>query len=126
MNFPITLPYQTGATPVPAGSPLEAWIIESLDADDNIPFDHPRDRYHGTLRGLALTHDFFDAADPEKNLEITIWGPRALSDAREGGYQMEGRVSIGGVKARAFTSSTMFELADGRLVKAGTLFVCLP
>lgn len=55
---------------------------------------------------------------------ITLYGRCAMHNPRESGYQLEGRVSIKGKKYRAFTSSCMFELPDGRLLETAVLHVC--
>jgi len=65
-----------------------------------------------SLRALAVT------------LDGKVFGNRALSNPRESGYQMEGRVSIGGRKYRAFTSSHLFEREDGSLCDVAVLIVC--
>jgi hypothetical protein len=74
------------------------------------------------VKGLAITCDFGDFSTPENG---KIFGVRTLSDVRESGYQLEGRVSIGGKKYRAFTSSRLFEREDGTLCDVAVLFVCM-
>lgn len=64
------------------------------------------------LEGIAVTMDG------------RIFGKRKLMNFRESGYQMEGRVSIGGKKYRAFTSSKLFEREDGSLCEVAVLVVC--
>ena len=46
---------------------------------------------------------------------VTLYGKRTLGDIKEDGYKLTGRVSINGKKIRAYTSSVLFELPDGRL-----------
>ena len=53
-----------------------------------------------------------------------IYGVRTLSDIRESGYELEGRVSINWKKHRGFTSSQLFKLEDGKLVDVAIIFVC--
>ena len=65
-----------------------------------------------SLQGLAI------------DLEGRVYGVRKMSRPTESGYQMEGRVSIGGKTYRAFTSSRMFERPDGSLVDVGVFIVC--
>jgi hypothetical protein len=67
------------------------------------------------VRGLAVRR--------QGNL-AWIYGLRTLSQARQSGYQMEGRVSVGGKRCRAFTSSMMFEREDGSLCNVAVLEVC--
>lgn len=47
--------------------------------------------------------------------EITLFGQRTMTDVRQGGYELEGRVSIGGKKYTCFTSSQLFQV-EGRLI----------
>jgi len=47
---------------------------------------------------------------------VTSYGIRTLTNVRQCGYELEGRVSIGGKKYTAFSSSQLFELPDGRLI----------
>lgn len=63
------------------------------------------------VRGLAMT------------LDGKIFGMRNMRAPKESGYQLEGRVSVGGKKYRAFTSSTLFERDDGSLCDVATLVV---
>jgi hypothetical protein len=54
---------------------------------------------------------------------VTLYGKRTLCNVKESGYDLEGIVSIKGVKRRAYTSSIMFELPDGRLYNVATIQV---
>lgn len=51
----------------------------------------------------------------------TAYGVRTLTNIRQGGYELEGRVSIKGKKYTAFASSQLFELPDGRLIDVATI-----
>lgn len=53
---------------------------------------------------------------------VIVHGLRSLDNARESGYAMEGKVSIGGKKYRAFTSSQMFKV-NGKLADVAILYV---
>lgn len=55
---------------------------------------------------------------------LHVYGKRTLTRPQQSGYQLEGRVSIGGKRYRAFTSSQLFELPDGRLIDAATIHAC--
>lgn len=55
---------------------------------------------------------------------LHVFGVRTLSRPRQEGHALEGRVSIGGRKYRAFTSSQLFELPDGRLINAEIIHAC--
>lgn len=59
-----------------------------------------------------------------QTLSETAYGMRTMTECRESGYQLEGRVSVNGKKVRAFTSSQMFELPDGKLVNVATVQAC--
>ena len=66
-------------------------------------------------KGLAINRNFDTGT-------ITIYGYRTLSNPRSSGYELEGNVSINGVKRSAFTSSHLFELENGHLIDVGVLF----
>lgn len=51
----------------------------------------------------------------------TVYGIRTLTNIRQGGYELEGHVSIGGKKYSAFTSTQLFELPDGRLIDVAVI-----
>ena len=55
-----------------------------------------------------------------------VWGWRTLQNPQESGYVLEGKVSVGGQKVRAFTSSQMFMRADGSLCDVAILYLCRP
>ncbi len=60
----------------------------------------------------------------------TVHGIRTMTQARESGYQLEGRVSVNGKGFRAFTSSQLFDvrMPDGseKLVNVATVQACIP
>lgn len=70
-------------------------------------------RYVGTsiLRGLVVDN------------QGCVYGMRNLLDRRPEGYAIHGRVSIGGKKHGAFTSSRTFERQDGSLVNTEVLIL---
>jgi hypothetical protein len=70
---------------------------------------------------LATSCDF-DEKDDERAL--TIYGMRKMSHPVQSGHALEGQVSVMGHKYRAFTSSQMFELPDGKLVNVAIIHVC--
>ena len=65
-------------------------------------------------RGLAIRQNFETGS-------VTIYGYRTLSNPRQTGYELEGWVSIKGVKRSAFTSSHLFELKNGHLIDVSVL-----
>jgi hypothetical protein len=71
---------------------------------------------------LAVTATWRDAPGGPYVDEYTLHGDRVLSGARSSGYELEGHVSIDGVKRSAFTSSIMFEIQEtGRLVDVAVI-----
>ena len=48
-----------------------------------------------------------------------------MTDPRQSGYDMEGRVSVAGKKVSAFTSSQLFRLPDGSLRDCAIIFARL-
>lgn len=68
-------------------------------------------QYPTALRGLAMT------------MTGQILGIRSLSDMKQEGYACHGRVSIGGKKRRAFTSTRLFQRPDKSLVNVDVLIV---
>lgn len=54
--------------------------------------------------------------------EGTIYGKRTLTDIKQDGYALFGRVSIGGKKHRAFTSNRIFE-KNGKLISVSVLHI---
>ena len=55
-----------------------------------------------------------------KCIQKTIIGIRTLSNVRQGGYHLEGYVSIKGKKYSAFTSSQLFEI-EGKLIDVAVI-----
>jgi hypothetical protein len=53
---------------------------------------------------------------------VEFYPIRTLTDTRENGYALDGRVSLNGRKLSAFTSDILFELPDGRLISAAVIF----
>lgn len=57
-------------------------------------------------------------------ISYTFYGPRTLRDLKNGGYDLQGRVSISGKKVRGFTSSLLCELPDGKLLETAVIHCC--
>jgi len=51
---------------------------------------------------------------------VTIFGPRTMTNVRQGGYELEGFVSIKGKKYTCFTSSKLFEV-EGKLINVAVI-----
>ena len=95
--------------------PNDVWNIP--DKVDDVRFDfttHGLWRIVKSIKGLTMDRSG------------RIYGIRTLTNCRESGYQIEGRVSIGGKKHRAFTSSQLFQRSNGSLCDVAVLYVCIP
>lgn len=117
--LPIAALYVSGATPI-TFEQAAAFLSQADIANGSQRFDHAQRFPWGitvSLSGLAVSHNFETGA-------LVIWGKRKLSAPRESGYCYEGRVSVGGTSFRAFTSSMLFQLPDGKLVDVAILHVC--
>ena len=53
--------------------------------------------------------------------KIIIHGQRTMSKVSQGGYELDGIVSVDGVKRRCYTSSMIFETETGHLINVGTI-----
>jgi hypothetical protein len=51
----------------------------------------------------------------------TLYGPRSLSGCYPSSYHLEGTVSVKNSKRKAFTSSLMCRLPDGKLLETATI-----
>ena len=76
-----------------------------------------------SYKALATSCDFGPYSTP---MNAKCYGMRTLTNCKESGHELEGKVSIGGKKYRAFTSSSLFQRADGSLVDVAVLHVCFP
>jgi hypothetical protein len=77
------------------------------------------------LRGIVVSVEFDRSAFPTRSKRFRAWPMRSMSRPRYMGYDMEGKISLDGVKVRAFTSSQLFELPNGKLINCFTLFACI-
>lgn len=51
----------------------------------------------------------------------TLYGFRTLSNIQQSNYHLEGRVSVEGTKRKAYTSSVICRLPDGKLLETATI-----
>lgn len=73
-------------------------------------------------KALATTATWIDKGYGRLVDTYTLHGDRVLSGAKESGYNLEGHVSIAGVKRSAFTSSILFEIEEtGQLVDVAVI-----
>ena len=117
------------------GAPLYAKSLGgsySVPVGLNLPDDTNEVRFeiehHGPwqlvsrVRGLCVS---MDMQETDYGQRITagfyVHGVRAMSDIKESGYQLEGRVAVNGRKRSAFTGSILFERADGSLLEVACL-----
>ena len=55
---------------------------------------------------------------------VQVWSARTMYNVRQGGYELEGYISLGGKRYTCFTSSIMFEI-EGKLIDCACIFVRL-
>jgi len=82
-----------------------------------------RDAWH-VCTSLAAIAEHSEYGEFSRVTRARFWPVRRMSNPRQNGHAMEGRVSIGGRKIPAFTSSQLFELPNGRLIDIATLHLC--
>lgn len=119
--MPLRLPYASGATHITDADALYYLGADALATGERRFETETRGPWSliSQCRGLAVT------VERDAHGYVThyiVYGDRALTSPREAGYRLEGRVSINGTKRTAFTSSTLFELPDGRLINVAVLY----
>jgi hypothetical protein len=84
-------------------------------------FEHlPYDRFRAIVERAEWAHDSHGITMGRAWVEF--YPIRTLTDTRQNGYAMDGRVSLNGRKHSAFTTDQLFELPDGRLISAAVIF----
>jgi hypothetical protein len=77
-----------------------------------------------SITGVCVSARWIDQSWGRTVSHYTLNGIRTMTKPDALGYEMEGRVSLNGVKVRAFTSSVMFQIQEtGKLVSVAVLFV---
>jgi hypothetical protein len=71
-----------------------------------------------SLKGIVETGEFVEGTMKWKQ----FYSVRTMTHPKQSGYDMEGTVSLGGVKSSGFTSSQLFELPCGKLVNVAVIF----
>lgn len=119
MKLPLHLQFQSGATPITNEQAALFLSPEDIAKGEQRAKHSIRMPWGFTisLSALAISHNFETGA-------LIVWGHRQLSKPREDGYCMAGGVSVAGKTKRAFTSSMLFELPDGKLVDVAIIHVC--
>lgn len=79
----------------------------------NIPF---------SVKGLCIFNEYIRKEEDfsPKKISVTLLPIRTMSNPKQRGYELEGRVSIQGKKYSAYTSSIMF-IIDGELIEVGCI-----
>lgn len=117
---------------VKKGSALYKWINANKGKDGEIRLDISTTgrgwNVIRSIRGMVITENFAQTGKKltAENSGKLFLGERSLSSPKESGYQMSGKVSFGGKKYNAFTSSTLVEMPSGQLVNIGVIFASLP
>lgn len=79
-----------------------------------------------SIRGLACTSEWEKSAGGDRVSAYTFHGDQTGRQVTQPGTWSECRVSIGGKKLSAFTSSVMFQTEDGKLVDVAVLHCRTP
>lgn len=94
-----------GAFRWPTGVPLPDGIV-----DGERPYELER---FPNVRGLAVeTRTLDDSVSWKPTLSYEVYGDRWLLDAKEVGFQLEGRVDVAGRRRSAFTGSILVVKRD--------------
>ncbi len=119
----LTLKAQPGATPITTEDALALFGADAIAAGERRGEMILAGPWSTLISYKALTvtaawkpgptHDYVD--------EYTLHGDRTMSRPRQAGYELEGYVSIDGVKRSCFTSSILFELPDGQLIDVAVI-----
>jgi hypothetical protein len=73
-----------------------------------------------SYKALCISAVYGEYSEPQSK---TIYGKRSLLNVKEDGYSLGGKVSIGGKKYRAFTSSQLFQI-EGKLIDVAVIHAC--
>jgi len=77
---------------------------------------------YGVTRSLRAIVECGEFGDNSTMTWKHFYSMRTMSNPRQSGYDMEGVVSLGGIKSTCFTSSQLFELPCGKLVDVAVIF----
>ncbi len=123
---PLRLPAGPGCTPIQLEDAIEFFGQPAIDSGERRFVIGARGPWAVTteVRGLAVSAEWTPGPTHPQVAAYTLHGDRALQNPHSSGYQLEGTVSIEGKRFRAFTTDTLFELPDKRLVSVACLHVC--
>lgn len=119
----LVLPYQSGAIA------LTQEQAEALFTPDEIEKGEQRGHVKTigpwqlpvSFTALCTSNTFGRDTYPVEHGPLHVYGKRTMTSVRQSGYELEGRVSVNGKKHRAFTSSQLFELPNGKLISVATI-----
>lgn len=125
-SFLFVLPYTPGAIK------LSTEQAKQLFSDTEIAAGECRGEMHTSgpwqlprsYKALCTSNTFGRDEFPIAHGPLHVYGKRTLTSARQSGYELEGKVIIGGRKYRGFTSSQLFELPSGKLINAAIIHAC--
>lgn len=123
-NKTLTLKAGAGSTLISQADALKFIGAEAIEAGEKRGELQTRGPWNIITRytALAVTAAWIDKGYGRIVDTYTLHGDRALSGARESGYNLEGHVSIDGMKRSAFTSSIMFEIQEtGKLIDVAVI-----
>ena len=105
------------------------WNVPGPPFVSEVPFEQESTSWGVVhkLRGLVVSRVYGAIGTPRDKLPCgpdgRVYGVRTLSGARQDGYRMIGRVSIGGKFHRAYTGSVLFQRPDGSLCNVAVLCI---
>ena len=73
-----------------------------------------------SFKALCLSKTYDKSKMYTEVKEVVLYGLRTMSNPKQGGYELEGYVSIKGKKYSSFTSSQLFQV-DGNLINVSTI-----
>ncbi len=77
---------------------------------------------YGVIRTLRAIVECGEFGEFSRMTWKQFYPMRTMSNPRQSGYDMEGVVSLGGIKSTCFTSSQLFQLPCGHLVDVAVIF----
>lgn len=77
-----------------------------------------------TCTSISAIVEHSEFGEHSRVTRARYWPVRRMHRPNPEGYSQAGRVSLGGKKIHAFTSSQLFQLPCGKLVEVATLHLC--
>jgi len=126
---PLTLQAQPGATPISLEDATRLFGADAITAGElrgdiqtrgtwSICISYKAHAVTATWKPGTAGYNYVDT--------YTLYGMRTMSRPRQGGYDLEGYVSIAGVKRSSFTSSILFQLPDGKYIDVAVIHARTP